>query len=107
MLFALATVARSVDLTDFSDLTDAQRAGPAQWTAGGLDIPFDRDLTDDEVTAITARLLTTDSAEEEQRALIAAYLSNPAPTPEETVTQLRVLTALALKLMDGPRVDVP
>jgi hypothetical protein len=83
--FALPTVARSVDDTDLSDLTTAARTGPAVWADdGSLDIPFDRDLTDTEVAAISNRLLTTDAAKEAIRWVLVQYTANEAPTAEET-----------------------
>jgi hypothetical protein len=83
--FELGTVARPVDDVDFSDLTTATRTGPAVWLEdGGLEIPFDRDLTDAEVAAVVNRLLTPDAAKEEIRRVLTGYLANPAPTPTET-----------------------
>jgi hypothetical protein len=83
--FDLATLARPVDDTDFSDLTTATRTGPAVWTEdGALDIPFDRDLTDTEVAAISNRLLTADATKDRIRWVLVQYRENPAPTPAET-----------------------
>jgi hypothetical protein len=83
--FDLPTVARSVDDTDLSDLTTAARTGPAVWLEdGALEIPFDRDLTDTEVAAISNRLLTTDAAKEAIRWVLVQYTANEAPTAAET-----------------------
>jgi hypothetical protein len=83
--FELGTVARPVDDVDFSDLTTATRTGPAVWLEdGGLEIPFDQDLTDTEVAAVVNRLLTADAAKEAIRWVLVQYRDNPAPTPAET-----------------------
>lgn len=107
MLLPITTVARPVDDVDLSDLTTAVRTGPAVWTDDGLDIPFDRDLTPDEVAAVVLRLTTVDAADEQARVMLTDYLNNAAPSAEETDAQVRLLTALAVKLMDGPRIVVP
>lgn len=107
MLIPVNTLARSVDDVDFSDLTASQRTGPAVWTDDGLDVPFDPPLSAAELAAVTLRLTTNDHAEEQQRAALAAYVQKPSPTVDETNAQVKLLTLLAMRLMDGPRIDVP
>lgn len=102
MRFELATLARPVDDTDFSDLTTAQRTGPATWTDdGGLDIPFDRELTATEVAAISNRLLTPDAGKENIRWVLVQYLANPAPTPAETKTAWDTIAEAVLTYIVG------
>lgn len=103
MLIPVTFVARSVDAVDFSDLTDAARTGPASWTDDGLDIPFDRDLSDDEVAAIGRRLMSTDATEEQQWTAVVQYLSNTAPDLAALTAQVDVLTQLAIRLLNSPR----
>lgn len=100
MRFQINALAGHADSTDLTDLTDAQRTGPAYWLpdeVGVLEIPFDRDLTDDEVAAITDRLSAPTI--EDAQAAVAAYLKIPDPSSQDNADQLRALTTLLLKLV--------
>lgn len=103
MLIPVPFVLRSVDDVDLSDVTDAVRTGPAVWVDGGLEVPFDRDLTPDEVTAIARRLMSVDATEEQQWIAVETYLDDPAPDLTAITAQVRVLTDLALRLLNQPR----
>lgn len=101
MRLDISTVARSVDDTDFADLTTAKRTGSAVWVDDGvLEIPFDRDLTPAEADAVALRLTTQDSAEEQLRKALEAYLQLTSPTAAQNAAVLKPLARLALRLLD-------
>jgi hypothetical protein len=100
VLLPITSVARDVDTTDLTDLTTAERTGPAVWVAGGLEVPFNRDLTQDEVDAVVLRLTTVDDGEEQLRGAVEAFLSVESPTVAEQRAQLKSLTHLVLRLLE-------
>lgn len=101
MLLPITAVARDVDSTDLSDLTTAMRTGPAVWSNGGLEIPFDRELTQSEVDAIALRLTTSDSAEEADHQKLVDYLAKTSPTAAEQRAHLKIVTRLLLRVLDA------
>lgn len=88
----LTTTARTVDDVDLSDLTSAQRTGPAVWDEDGLlRVPFDRDLTADEEALIRRRLLTRDADQESEVATMQDALVALAGKTGTIAGALRVL----------------
>lgn len=64
MILNVTDLKRTVDTTDFSDITASQKIGPAVLTPDGLDIPFDVNPSPAEVDKIILRLTTSSSNEE-------------------------------------------
>lgn len=102
MIFDNIAPARDVDSLDLSDLTTAQRTGPARWVGEDrLEVPFDRDLTADEAEAVRVRITSengTSDTENLRRAALAAfranrdYLAVASPTSAQVRDQVAALT---------------
>ena len=101
MRFNLTTVARPVDLLDFSDLTDCNRTGPAEWVSEGiLEIPFAPDPSPEEAARIVIRITSASEEDEQARLLVndalvanAAFLNQTSPrTLDQIEAQVVALT---------------
>lgn len=85
MRFEQIPLRREVDAVDLSDLTDAERSGPAYWDpeadVATLVVPVDPSATAAEAKAIRRRLVTKDAADERQLLdLIAAHKDPATPS---------------------------
>ena len=92
---------RSVDQTNFGDLTDAVQTDLARWVnETTIEIPFDTEPSTDEQAAIRLRLLTRDAEQEARvvamRKAVAALKQSPT-----TPTELRDGLVLALTELLG------
>jgi len=102
MRIQIATLARPADV-DLSDLTTANRVGPAHWVDDTtLEIPFDRELTTAETAAIRNRLITPDASMEQVRQLLADYIAKPTTTPADDAQALKLMARAVLAYFDRP-----
>lgn len=103
MRFTVSSLAGDVQSMDFSDLTSAKVTGPASWVPGVfgvLEVPFDRDLTDREFTAVQARLMGDPGPDAWQA--LAAFEAMPAPTPADMAAQLKNIGQILRGLRGTP-----
>lgn len=92
-------LARPADEVDLSPATTATRNGPAAWAEDGrLEIPFDRDLSPEEVAAVTLLLTSPTNTEAALRDHAQRFLAIAQPTAADNTAMLKNLARLVLEL---------
>lgn len=92
---------RPADSVDLSTATTAKRTGPAVWAEPGwLEIPFDRELTPAEVSAVTALLTAPTNAVATWRRQVEDYLALATPSTAQNAAVIKILARLVLDALN-------